>query len=110
MIFEISRDVCQGGGDWTCRLDFLPEVSSDELHGELTRRRETNLPVSELLTGILHNRLGRVLTQNAGLSANGLVRDLSDWGGCPSLKGVRTNCRAEILHNGEKTAESTGQL
>ncbi len=79
VIFEISRDVCQGGGDWKCRLDFLPEVSADELRGELTRRRESNLPVSELLTGILHNRLGRVLTQSAGLTLNAFVRDLSDW-------------------------------
>ena len=79
VIFEISRDVCQGGGDWTCRLDFLPDLPEETLRGALERRRETNLPVSELLTGILHNRLGRVLTQNAGLSANGLARDLSDW-------------------------------
>ncbi len=79
VIFEISRDVCQGGGDWACRLDFLPEVSADDLRDELTRRRETNLPVSELLTGILHNRLGRVLTQSAGLTINAMVRDLSDW-------------------------------
>ena len=79
VIFEISRDVCQGGGDWTCRLDFLPDLPEEILRGALERRRETNLPVSELLTGILHNRLGRVLTQNAGLSANGLARDLSDW-------------------------------
>ena len=79
VIFEISRDVCQGGGDWKCRLDFLPEVSADDLRGELTRRRESNLPVLELLTGILHNRLGRVLTQSAGLTLNAFVRDLSDW-------------------------------
>ena len=79
VIFEVSRDVCQGGGDWACRLDFLPEISEEELRRELFRRRETNLPVSELLTGILHNRLGRVLTQSAGLTPNALVRDLSDW-------------------------------
>ena len=79
VIFEISRDVCQGGGDWVCRLDFLPDLPEETLHRALSRRRETNLPVSELLTGILHNRLGRVLTQNAGLSSNTLARDLSDW-------------------------------
>ena len=79
VIFEISRDVCQGGESWVCRLDFLPEVSANDLRDELTRRRKTNLPVSELLTGILHNRLGRVLTQSAGLTLNAFVRDLSDW-------------------------------
>ena len=79
VIFEISRDVCQGGGDWKCRLDFLPEVSEEDLCQELRRRRETSLPVSELLTGILHNRLGRVLAQSAGLTPNAAIRDLSDW-------------------------------
>ena len=79
VIFEISRDVCQGSGEWQCRLDFLPEISEEDLRRELSRRRETSLPVSELLTGILHNRLGRVLTQSAGLKPNVPVRDLSDW-------------------------------
>ena len=68
VMFEISRDACQGGGDWLCRLDFLPEIDMDVLKTELLRRRATNLPVSELLTGILHNRLGRVLTQAVGIS------------------------------------------
>lgn len=79
VIFEISRDVGQGGGSWACRLDFLPELSNEELRRELERRRKTSLPVSELLTGILHNRLGRVLTQSAGLTPNASVKDLSDW-------------------------------
>ena len=79
VIFEISRDACQGGGQWLCRLDFLPEIPEADLRRELERRWETLLPVSELLTGILHNRLGRVLAQSAGLTPNALIRDLSDW-------------------------------
>ena len=68
MIFEISRDVCRQKGNWCCRLDFLPDVGEEDLLRELLRRRATPLPASELLTGILHNRLGRVLTQAAGIS------------------------------------------
>ena len=79
VIFEISRDVCQGAGEWTCRLDFLPEISPDALKTELLRRKNTHLPASELLTGILHNRLGRVLTQAAGISANRQISALSDY-------------------------------
>ena len=78
VIFEISRDVCQEKGDWTCRLDFLPEISSDTLTAELLRRKQTNLPASELLTGILHNRLGRVLSQSAGISQSRMVSELAD--------------------------------
>lgn len=67
VIFEISRDVCFGKGDWTARLDFLPEMSPAELEEMLLERQQRNFPMEELLTGILHNRLGRVLTKAAGI-------------------------------------------
>lgn len=78
VIFEISRDVCQQKGDWCCRLDFLPDIDEAGLLAEMKRRRETELSASELLTGILHNRLGRVLTQAAGISGNRMIRELTD--------------------------------
>lgn len=77
VIFEISRDVCQGKGDWCCRLDFLPEIQEETLLRELGRRQKTGLNASELLTGILHNRLGRVLTQAAGISLQCPISQLS---------------------------------
>ena len=77
VIFEISRDVCHGGGDWICRLDFLPDMSAHQLRKELLVRKERALPMDELLTGILHNRLGRVLTQAAGVTG-GSTENLSD--------------------------------
>ncbi len=67
VIFEISRDVCSEKGIWTCRMDFLPDYTAAELTQELLRRKERGLPMEELLTGILHNRLGRVLTKAAGI-------------------------------------------
>ena len=79
VIFEVSRDACQGGGEWLCRLDFLPGISEEVLKSELIRRKNTNLPASELLTGILHNRLGRVLAQAAGIGANRMISELSDY-------------------------------
>ena len=77
VIFEVSRDACQGKGNWTCRLDLLPVLSCQQLLEELKRRRNGNLPVEELLTGILHNRLGRVLSRAAGVRS-GLVSQLTD--------------------------------
>ena len=76
VIFEISRDACQKKGSWICRLDFLPGIAKNELLEELLRRQNTDLPVEELLTGILHNRLGRVLAKAAGVSGNGKIADL----------------------------------
>ncbi len=89
VIFEISRDVCQEKGEWGCRLDFLPGVSGDTLAEELRRRRCTNLPASELLTGILHNRLGRVLSQSAGISQTRKVRELGDYELSQAVKAVK---------------------
>ena len=78
VIFETSRDVCYGPGKWSCKLDFIPSVAEEALQEELRRRRGTELPVEELLTGILHNRLGRVLTKAAGVQGKQLVSQLSD--------------------------------
>ncbi len=79
VMFEISRDACEGKGNWICRLDFLPDMEEAELLRELRGRKNTNLPASDLLTGILHNRLGRVLTQTVGISQQKKVAELSDW-------------------------------
>ena len=78
VIFEVSRDVCQGKGNWVCRLDLLPEISETELRSELLRRRKTALCADELLTGILHNRLGRVLTKAVGISGSRSISSLTE--------------------------------
>ena len=78
VIFELSRDVCAQKGDWICRLDFLPDWTEETLRQELLGRQQTDLPVQELMTGILHNRLGRVLAQSVGISGNGSCKELSN--------------------------------
>lgn len=71
VMFEVSRDVCHEKGEWVCKLDFLPELSQEELMSRLQLRRNGSLTTEELFTGILHNRLGRVICQQAGIR-NGL--------------------------------------
>ncbi len=78
VVFEISRDVCYGGGEWTARLDFLPDWTEEQLAEEIEKRRATNLPMEDLLTGILHNRLGRVLTKTAGVKGKNFAKELSN--------------------------------
>ena len=87
VVFEVSRDACSKKGSWTAVIDFLPEWTEEMLLDELSRRRGGNLPMEELLTGILHNRLGRVLTRAAGVKGKQLVRQLSD-------QETRQVCRA----------------
>ena len=78
VVFEVSRDACLGSGDWCAMIDFLPEHSMDTLSRELQRRTTNELPAEELLTGILHNRLGRVLTRAAGIRDQRSVSTLTD--------------------------------
>ena len=92
VIFEISRDVCQGKGDWCCELDFLPDMADGELLEALKSRRSGKLTAVDLLTGILHNRLGRVLTQAAGIAAYVPIAQLEDGEleeVCRVVKGFR---------------------
>ena len=67
VVFEISRDVCEGRGIWTASVDLLPELTEEMLFLMLCARKNTTLTTDDLLTGILHNRLGRVVTKEAGI-------------------------------------------
>ena len=75
--FEVSRDACQATGKWVAQLDLLPHCTEKELEKELQRRADTTLPIEELLTGILHNRLGRVLTKAAGVKNKQMASELN---------------------------------
>ena len=78
VIFEVSRDACYGGGEWNARLDFLPGMAQDELLAEMKRRQATELIAEEILTGILHNRLGRVITKASGIQNQMPISDLTE--------------------------------
>ena len=78
VMFEISRDACQGSGEWTCRLDFLPTLTEEQIYEMLLKRKNSRLNAEDLLTGILHNRLGKVLVQAAGISGYVPIGQLDD--------------------------------
>ena len=115
VIFEISRDACMGGGDWCCRLDFLPDMDEKQLFAELQRRKETTWNAEDLLTGLIHNRLGRVLTQWAGIKATWKIADLQEdelAAVCKAVKGLEVSLTepmgmdaAQVTAGGIVTAE-----
>ena len=67
VIFEVSRDACEGRGKWVAEIDLLPDVTAETLTNMLRVRKNTHHSSEELFTGILHNRLGRVVTKEAGI-------------------------------------------
>ena len=58
-----AREAGNGLPGW-----IFPCKEEDWLCRQLLRRRETNWKAEDLLTGLLHNRLGRVIVQSAGIS------------------------------------------
>ena len=77
--FDISRVAATGGEGMCVHCCFLP-MSAEEAEALLRKRRTlfAALPAGELLTGMVHNRLGRMLVKYAALDGNAPVSALSD--------------------------------
>ena len=89
--FELSRAASVGGKGLTLTADFFRDVPADAVPALLRARRSRfpALNASEALTGMLHNRLGRMLVKYAGLDANAPLSSLSDG----DLRRLAQSCR-----------------
>ena len=77
--FDLSRAAACGGDGLTLHLRLLPFEPPELL--DLLRMRCAQFPeleTSELFTGMLHNRLGRVVVKAAGLPAQAALSSLTD--------------------------------
>ena len=106
VIFEVSRDTCAAPGEWSAQMDFMPNTDAEELRQELLRRTQTNLPVDELLTGVIHNRLGRVLTRMAGVKNKKLVSELTE----EEIKNVVESVKGFSLNLTEPAGMDSAQV
>ena len=70
-IFEISRAVSTGGDGLTLSLNLLPQFSKETIVMLLQTRcaQLPDRPAEDLLTGMVHNRLGKLLGKAAGIGA-----------------------------------------
>jgi len=78
-VFDVSRAASTGGAGLLLHLDLLPGEAEDCL-ALLRRRREDypDLEAAELFTGMLHNRLGRMLVKYSGIRAAQPLGTLTD--------------------------------
>ena len=76
--FDLSRAVSFGGDDQVLHLQLLP-FDEDTVFNLVQARQKQfpDLEASELFTGMLHNRLGRVVVKAAGISASAPLTSLS---------------------------------
>lgn len=116
-VFEISRAASTGGEGLAVHLDLLRFMSQEETE-EMLHERQRSMPeqtTENLLTGILHNRLGRTVLKSAELP---LTLPLSSLTGgdlrriasaakdfvCP-VTGVLGFEGAQVTAGGVRTAE-----
>ena len=90
-VFELSRAAATAEGT-VLHLDLLPSYSEDELLSALCIRisRFPALLAEDLLTGILHNRLGRMVVSSCGVPLNTPLTSLN-W---EQLTDVVERCHA----------------
>ena len=76
--FDLSRAVSFGGDDQVLHLQLLP-FDEDTVFNLVQARQKQfpDLEASELFTGMLHNRLGRVVVKAAGISASAPLTSLT---------------------------------
>jgi predicted Rossmann fold flavoprotein len=115
-VFDVSRAASAGGKGLVLEADFLREYSTEAVFSFLKERAHTlpDLAASDMLTGIVHNRLGKMLVKYAGLEANtplprlddGALRHLAE--ACKSfrleVKGTEGFDKAQVTAGGVKTS------
>ena len=79
-IFEISRAASCGGEGQTVTLDLLREHGAPEFLAFLQTRRKLApaLPCEEVLTGTVHNRVGKMLLRYADIPCARPLGDVTD--------------------------------
>lgn len=94
-VFDLSRAAAAGGEGLTLTLDFLAEYPAQEVLALLRARRASSprLPAEELLTGTLHNRLGKMVLRYAAFPGGRPLQDASD----AELRAVARACKGFTL-------------
>ena len=94
-VFDLSRAASTGGEGLTLTIDFLRDYPAKDVLALLRQRRETapELDAGELLTGAVHNRVGKMLLRYARLPTARPLRDVTD----DELKAIARACKTFVL-------------
>lgn len=116
--FDVSRAVSEAGdAKMELEIDFLRDYSAAEVLAHLQNRVKTapELPASELLTGSVHNRLGRMLIKYADIEAAAPLSALTERelrtvaAACKRFKlpvrGTEGFANAQVTAGGIRTSE-----
>ena len=78
--FDVSRAASTGGKGLSIEADFFADYSVEAVTAMLCQRREKlpELTATDILAGMLHNRLGKMLVKYTALDANVPIKTLTD--------------------------------
>ena len=116
--FEVSRAAaCLGERKAAAHIDFLADYPAESVM-EMLREKAAGygmLPCEELFTGLLHNRLGKMLVKYSGISGGktlaGITEDELERAACAArdfrlrIKGTEGFDNAQVTAGGIKTSE-----
>ncbi len=77
--FDVSRAVSLNG-EGEIHIDFLGELTDDEML-EILRKRVSDMPdmnAEDILTGVVHNRLGKMLVKYSDVGGGRKLRELKE--------------------------------
>lgn len=78
-VFSISSCIADKQGVMLS-LEFLPDFSIEEIENSITLRKKAGYEKSELLSGTLHNQVGRAVVKRAGTdNASAIVKILKNF-------------------------------
>lgn len=77
-VFAISECVTDRK-DVTLSLEFLPDVPADAIAENIAKRRKAGCSAAELLSGTLHNQIGRAIISRAGDEIDKIVKTLKNF-------------------------------
>ncbi len=78
-VFSVSSYITDKQGV-TLNLEFLPDFSEQEIYANVSSRKRSGCPYGELLSGTLHNQIGRAIIKRAGsASAEKIAQTLKNF-------------------------------
>ena len=89
--FDISRAASFCGEGGTVHIDFLPGIEAESIIELMMSRTETmpNLAVDDILTGVLHNRLGKMVVKYAQVGGTRRLCELDD----ANIEAIAAACK-----------------
>ena len=107
-VFSISSCVADKQGV-TLSIEFLPDFSADEIEKSIAARKKAGYEKSELLSGTLHNQVGRAVIKRAGTDNPAIITKTLKNFTLPVL-GTLGFDYAQVTKGGINMSEVTDEL